>query len=298
MPSEVLALLAAACWASSSLFSAAASGRMGAFAFTRWRMAFASLVLWGAALASGGWRALTGDGLALLAASGLIGIFVGDTALFACMNRLGPRRSGVLFATHSLFSVVLAWLWLGERMAGWQLLGGALLAGGVMTAIALGKRDGESHQWEHTHGRLATGIGLGLLAALGQALATLMLKPLMASAAVDAVTASAVRMSAGFGAHALLWALGLPMTRLQQPLRWQDLCNTFASSGVSMVLGMTLVLKALESGSAGRVGMLSSVSPVLLLPLLWVVYSRRPALGAWCGAVLAVAGCALILGQL
>jgi hypothetical protein len=26
------------------------------------------------------------------------------------MNRLGPRRSGVLFATHAVFSTVLAWL--------------------------------------------------------------------------------------------------------------------------------------------------------------------------------------------
>lgn len=271
---------------------------MGAFAFTRWRMAFASVALWAAALAGGGWQALTGESVALLVASGLVGIFVGDTALFVCMNRLGPRRSGVLFATHSLFSVVLAWLWLGERIAGWQLLGCALLAGGVMMAIALGKREGESHQWENTQGRLATGIALGLLAALGQALATLMLKPLMSSGAVDAITASAVRMSAGFGAHALLWGLGLSITRLKHPLRRQDLLNTFASAGVSMVLGMTLVLKALESGSAGIVAMLSSVSPVLLLPLLWAVYRRRPALGAWCGAVLAVAGCALIFARL
>ena len=295
MPAELMALLAAACWAAASLFSASASARMGAFAFTRWRMAFASVVLWGIALATGGWRDLPGEGVAVLVLSGLIGIFVGDTALFVCMNRLGPRRSGVLFATHSLFSVVLAWLWLGEMIAGWQLLGCALLAGGVMTAIALGKREGESHLWERTHGTLAVGIGLGLLAALGQSVATLMLKPLMSSG-VDAVSASALRMSAGFAAHALLWTLGLRVARAKQPLRWQDLLNTFASAAIAMVLGMTLILKALQTGSAGMVGMFSSVSPVLLLPLLWAAYGRRPALGAWCGAALTVLGCALILG--
>ena len=290
-----MALLAAAAWAASSLFSAAASARMGAFAFTRWRMAFASVVLWGAALATGGWRSLPGEGVALLVLSGLIGIFIGDTALFVCMNRLGPRRSGVLFATHSLFSVVLAWLWLGESIEGWQLLGCALLAGGVMTAIALGKREGESHLWERTQGRLAVGIGLGLLAALGQSVATLMLKPLMSSG-VDAVSASALRMTAGFGAHALLWALGLSVTRVRQAVSWRDIANTFASASFSMVVGMTLILKALQTGSAGMVGMFSSVSPVLLLPLLWMVYKRRPAVGAWGGAVLTVLGCALILG--
>ena len=295
MPAEIMALLAAAFWAASSLFSAAASARMGAFAFTRWRMAFASVVLWGAALVTGGWRSLPGEGVALLVLSGLIGIFIGDTALFVCMNRLGPRRSGVLFASHSLFSVVLAWLWLGESIVGWQLFGCALLAGGVMTAIALGKREGESHLWERTQGRLAVGIGLGLLAALGQSVATLMLKPLM-STGVDAVSASALRMTAGFGAHALLWALGLSVARVRQAVSWRDIANTFASASFSMVVGMTLILKALQTGSAGMVGMFSSVSPVLLLPLLWMVYKRRPAVGAWGGAVLTVLGCALILG--
>ena len=45
LPPESLALLAAATWATASLFSAAASARMGAFAFTRWRMVFAALLL-------------------------------------------------------------------------------------------------------------------------------------------------------------------------------------------------------------------------------------------------------------
>ena len=40
-----------------------------------------------------------------------------------------------------------------------------------------------------------------------------MLKPLMSSG-VDVVSASALRMTAGFGAHALLWALGLGVAGL------------------------------------------------------------------------------------
>jgi len=43
------------------------------------------------------------------------------------------------------------------------------------------------------------------------------------------------------------------------------------------------------------VGIFSSLTPILLLPLLWGVYRRRPAWGARGGAVLAVAGATLIL---
>ena len=127
MQAELLAALAALSWAVGSLFSAAASSRMGAFAFTRWRLFFALTLLWALALFTGQWRTLDSANVALLALSGFIGIFIGDTALFACMNRLGPRRSGVLFATHAIFSTLLAWLFLGETLWGWTLVGGGLL---------------------------------------------------------------------------------------------------------------------------------------------------------------------------
>ena len=293
MRPEALALLAAACWAVSSLFSAPPAQRLGAFAFSRWRMLFASLLLWALALFSGGWRNLDISALGLLALSGLIGIFIGDTALFACMNRLGPRRSGVLFACHALFSGVLAWVWLGEVLWGWALLGSALLVAGVMLAIVWGKRSDEAHQWEQTRGRLAVGVALGLLAALCQSVATLMLKPLM-STGMDAVAASAVRMTLALAAHGVLWGVWRG-ARAQAPLRWSDAGLTFLSAAVAMALGMTLILKAMQGGQAGLVAVLSSVTPIVILPLLWLVYRRRPALGAWWGAALAVCGTVLIL---
>lgn len=291
---EALALVAAACWAIAALFSAPASQRLGAIAFSRWRMLFAALLLWAIALASGGWRSLDASGFGLLALSGLIGIFVGDTALFACMNRLGPRRSGVLFATHALFSAVLAWLFLGESLWGWALVGSGLLVAGVMLAILRGRHSDESHAWEQTLGRLWVGVALGLLAALCQSVATLMLKPLM-STGVDAVAGSAMRMSTAFAAHALLWASGWHLARAQQALRWREAAQVFASAAIAMALGMTLILQAMKHGQAGLVAILSSVAPIVVLPLLWLVYRRRPAWGAWAGAVLAVAGTALVL---
>lgn len=285
--------MAAACWAISSLFSAGPAQRLGAFAFSRWRMLFASLLLWSLALAGGGWRSLDASGFALLALSGLIGIFIGDTALFACMNRLGPRRSGVLFATHALFSACLAWLLLGESLWGWTLVGSGLLVAGVMLAIAWGKREDEAHAWEQVRGALWVGVGLGLLAALCQSVATLMLKPLMSSG-VDAVAASAMRMSTALGAHSLLWLVWRG-ARARAALSLKDATWIFLSAAIAMALGMTLILQAMRHGQAGLVAVLSSVTPVLILPLLWLVYRRRPALGAWVGASLAVTGTALIL---
>ncbi len=294
MSHEWLALTAAACWALGSLISAPASAHLGAFAFTRWRMACASVLLWGVALVSGGWQSLPVNQLWLLALSGIIGILIGDTALFAAMNRLGPRRAGVLFATHALFSAVLAYLFLGERIWGWTLIGSGLLISGVMIAILFGKRSSEQHHWETSSHQFGIGVGLGLLSALCQAVSTLMLKPLMESD-IDAVAASAVRMSTALLCHLLLLWAGFQVAKTQQALTSKVLAMVAFNALLSMGIGMTLILQALKQGDAGMVAMLSSVSPVLLVPLLWLVYRRRPAFGAWLGAALTVGGTILIL---
>lgn len=294
MPFEYLALLAAVCWAVGSLLSATASSHLGAFAFTRWRLACAASMLWLWAYFSGGFSTLALPQLPLLAISALIGILIGDTSLFASMNRLGPRRAGVLFATHAMFSVLLAYLFLGESIWGWTLVGCGLLSSGVMTAIVLGRRAEEQHHWESNQSQLGSGIALGLTSAICQAASTLMLKPLMETE-IDAVSASAVRMTVALLAHLLLFWLGFKVARVYLPMTKKVFAMVFVNAGLSMVIGMTLILQALKTGDAGLVGMLSSVSPVVVVPLLWLVYKRRPALGAWIGASLTVAGTVLIL---
>ncbi len=294
MSYEYLALLAAACWAFGSLLSAQAATHLGAFAFTRYRMLIAMSLLWLLSLLSGSWQTLASAQVLLLILSGAIGIFIGDTALFAAMNRLGPRRAGVLFATHALFSVLLAYFFLGETLWGLTLVGGSLLVGGVMIAIAFGKRKEEQHQWESSQQGLKIGIALALLSALCQAVSTLMLKPLMVQG-LDAIAGSAVRMSTGFALHLLVWLLGWRIAKSYLPLTPKIFGYVFINASLSMVLGMTLILQALKSGDAGMVALFSSVSPVLILPMLWLVYRRRPAWGAWAGAVLTVAGIALLI---
>jgi len=291
---DLFALGAAACWAGASLISVSPSRYLGAFAFTRWRMLMVALMLWAVSLGSGGWRSLQAQSWSVMALSGLIGIFVGDTALFAAMNRLGPRRSGVLFATHAMFGALLGFWLLGERMSMQASWGSALTMAGVISAILLGRDKDDQHAWEADHGHVGVGVALGLLAALCQALGSLIAKPLM-SGDLDPVSASAVRVSVACAAHFILLWFGLPAARAHHSLTLRVLAQTALNGFIAMGVGMTLVLLALQSGDVGMVAILSSVSPVLLLPLLWLRLGRAPAPGAWVGAGLTVLGTALIL---
>ena len=296
MSDDLFALGAAACWALGSLLSAAPARHLGAFAFTRWRMLMVTVMLLVAGCLQGGAGSLTLAGFGLMALSGLIGIFVGDTANFSAMNRLGPRRANVLFATNALFSALLGALVFDERMTPQAVLGGGLTLSGVMIAIVFGRHKSDEHVWEASRGRPAIGIALGLLAALCQAIGALIAKPAMV-AGMDPVAAATVRVAVACTAHFGLFWLGVGAARPTLPPTRRVLARTAASGLVGMALGMTLLLLALQSGDVGMVAILSSVSPILILPLLWFFQGRAPARGAWIGAALTVFGTILILSR-
>ncbi len=289
-----LALGAAACWAVTGLISAPQARHLGAFSFTRWRMGLVFVMLAPVVVLNGAWVGINAAQAGVLVVSGLIGIFIGDTALFASMNRLGPRRTGVLFATHALFSALLGFCLLDERMGTRAVVGGALVIGGVMTAIALGSRKDESHTLGQTRGHLPFGVAMGLVAALCQATGSLIAKPVMA-AGVDPVAATVLRVGATCAAHLVLLWCGAGVARTQGALTVAVLGKVALSGMIGMGLGMSLILLALQHGNVGLVGILSSVSPVLVLPLLWWRLGRAPAQGAWWGAGLTVLGTVLVL---
>jgi len=294
MSNDLFALAAAACWAVGSMLSVTPARQLGAFAFTRWRMLMVAVMLWAVTLTFTGIQAITLMQFSLIALSGLIGIFIGDAALFSAMNRLGPRRSGILFSTHALFSALLGFIIFNERMSLQTTLGGFLTISGVMIAIMYGRRKQEEHSWEANDGHPGIGIALGILAALCQSVGILIAKPVMATS-FDPILASAIRVSvACFGYFVLVW-FGVKAMRSKQPLTPRVLGQTALSGLVGMALGMTFLLWALRLGDVGMVAILSSVTPILVLPLLWIFLRRPPAKGAWIGAIISVIGTALIL---
>jgi drug/metabolite transporter (DMT)-like permease len=293
-PYDLFALGAAVCWAVGSVMSVTPARHLGAFAFTRWRMAMVAVMLWTVVAFQGTWGSFDVHAWGVMAVSGLVGIFIGDTALFSAINRLGPRRAGVLFATHAAFSAALGFVWLDERMSLQAFAGAVLTMAGVMTAILLGRHKGETHEWEADRGHVGVGVALALVAALCQAVGSLIAKPVMALQ-VDPVMASAVRVTVATAAHGVLLMSGFAAARATQAPTMRVLGQTALNGFIAMGIGMTLVLLALEKGDVGMVAILSSVSPILVLPLLWFQLKRAPALGAWVGATLTVAGTALIL---
>lgn len=316
MIANMAALGAALCWAAGGLIAIGPVRVLGSIAFNRVRLTIVAIALLIATTLMGGWQTLDTGSALTLALSGLLGIVVGDMALFWSLSRLGPRRNVVIYAANAPLTALLAYALLGEALGPWTVLGVALVTLGVMLAVAL--RSGSTHSWEAIQGSLLAGVSVCLLAAVGQAAGSIIAKPVMAAGA-DPIASAAVRvttaalMFTAIGALSAIRGGGAAMAGGEMPggrfggmlggmllprgLTPKLMLQIAGNGLLGVGLGMTLLLVGLAHGNAGVVATLSALSPVLILPMMWLLTGQRPALGAWVGAAVAVAGVALIVNR-
>jgi drug/metabolite transporter (DMT)-like permease len=271
------------------------NGRVDVFRLARWNM-LSTLAMTGAAsLAVGGWRGLAAWQAALLAASSLFGIIIATTAYYATIYAAGPRNTALLFSLASPFALLLGYFVLGETIIWRQAFGILLVLCGIV--LAIGRPQPQTALRLEPPAPKAgvpwRGIGLGVLTAAGQAVGSLLARPAMA-AGVEPFTAMAVR--SGVAAVFFSGLAMLPLAALHRPYRFalRDLGTSMAAAFVGTGLGMSLLMAALAHGNVGTVSTLSSMTPVVILPMVWVRSGIAPPRTAWAGAFLAVAGTALI----
>jgi drug/metabolite transporter (DMT)-like permease len=290
---ELAALGAATCWALTGMIAPVPAGHLGALAFNRLRQVFGTLFLALYIMVSGAWQSLTWDMMPLLVTSGLLGIFVGDSLLFTALNRLGPRRAGILFAFNAPLAALLGWSFLGETLSLTAVAGIAVTATGIALAILFGHRGKSAVGSEAIKGSLAVGVAIGLGAALGQALGIIIARPLM-QAGLDPFLASLVRVAVAAACLSVLLQMPIESVKAEAPLNGRIAAYTACVGFLGLGVGMTLLLFALSGGKTGIISTLSATTPVIILPMLWAKTGIRPATGAWVGAGLVVVGMALL----
>lgn len=287
--SEVLAIGAATCIALSGMLISELTGKVQVLRLARWQMVAAFIMTALAALVTGGWHTLNQQALVYLALSSLFGIMIASTTYFATIYSIGPRSTALLFSLTSPFALVLGYAFLGETISAQQGLGIALVIAGIVLAIGLpgGGKDGAIKKivW--------SGIVLGVITAFGQALGSLFARPAMAMG-VEPFAAMAVRSALAAVFFLLLALLPLPALRGPHVFSRRSLIIAVVAAFFGTGLGMSLLMAALASGKVGIVSTLSSMTPVVILPMVWLRSGKAPPLLAWLGAALAVTGTAFI----
>ena len=288
---ELAALGTATCWATTGLIAADAVRALGPFHFNLIRQLFVTAILAVIVLAAGLWTGLDLATFGVLAVSGVIGILVGDTFNFAAVGRIGPRRTGAIFALNAPMAALMGWAFLAEALPMQAVLGIAVTVAGVALAI-LGRPRADAHRFEAVQGTFLVGIGFALLAGMGQAAGALIARPVM-TAGLDPYLASLIRVGASGLTMGVLAATPFAPVAPKTYGR-AALILTAATAIIGLLVGMTLFLYALQGSKTGIIATLSATTPVIILPLLWLRTGQRPSGLSVCGAALAVAGLALI----
>ena len=292
--SHLLSLAAALSWTLASLFGHQPAVTFGSLHFNRIRMVVSAVLLAIMMIATNNsWFLPEAFWLPTLA-SALVGVVIGDFFLFVTMRRLGPRRTGILFAANAPLAAVLGWLFLSEPLSLFKVLAIFLGFCGICLAIIYGKRRDLLHVWETVTQPLWIGVGAGFIAALGQAGGVLLLRPIM-EAGGDPMMASLIRVSAAACFFWMIWPFSPSKMAF---VVYKDLKLWFfiaANSFFGLSFGVYLLLAALETGHVADVTILSSFGPVMILPFVWYQTRMRPAWGAWAGAGLVVLSSALLV---
>ncbi len=280
-----VALLSASSWALGSILWRRIGDELPSAAMNLARTSIGAAFLLAAAPAVvlGG---IDGRTLALLSASGLLGIALGDTFFFQALMRMGPRRASLMGPLNTAAIVLSAALFLGERP------GPAAWAGIVLTTTGVGWVLRERFRGREETGLLPGGIRYGLLSVLCTAAAILLAKAGLA--AVPALRAAWIRLAAGAAGLALWGASRSQLGSWVEPLRKGALLARLAvASAVVVFGGFWLSLVALKHLDAAVATTLSSTAPLFVLPMSAVLSGERPSVRAVLGAAVAVGGVAL-----
>ncbi len=263
-------------------------------------------------LAHGFGEGLGGGGFLYFFLSGVVGFGLGDIGGFYALPRIGSRLT-VLLAQCGAVPVagIAEWLWLGTTIS-WPQLGAiSLILAGIVLAVAPRGLPPASRP------AFIAGLGFGLLAAFGQGMgAALSRKAYAAAAALGTWTEpqgvlASIWMGATTGYQRLvggallivafyLLSLRIPAWRTvpRQPhgaaTPAAKLRLVLLNAAAGPVFGIICFQWALATTPGAIVQPIVAMTPLVVMPLAWIFEGDRPAPRAVAGALISVAGVALL----
>ncbi len=286
-------MLSALAWATVGVVMAFLARSMDPFAIVAVRLLLGSLFLSPILLVmaiGGGLGTLPVGAVALLVASGVVSLGIGDSLYVASLPHIGVSRAHPISITlFPLFTFIVAATWLGEVITPSTLAGSALIIVGVILVVLSGKAK-LRHPVPASHS--SRGILLVVVAAALWAAGFGFLK--LAVFDVNPATAGYVRLLSGG-----LFLLGFMLFR-KRPLRlqrrsgWQWASLVWIGLMTAFSTGLLVVL-AVKYAGAAKVSVLTSTSPLFALPLAFLFLGERINWRTGLGTALAITGTYLVL---
>jgi drug/metabolite transporter (DMT)-like permease len=298
---EIAAVLVSVLWTTCSILFAAAGRRIGALSVNAYRIAMAVGLLGAAHLIRFGTLAppATDAQWLYLGLSGIIGLALGDFGYFGALVLIGPRRGVLLMALAPIWSSIMAYVILGEVLGSWTILGIAVTLTGVTMVVV--EREDERDENAIPRRRKIYGVLSGLGGSLGQGLGLVVSKYGMMVAGgegagpLNPLSATLVRMVI---AAAFVWVVVVLSGKLPLVLRMRRdggaILRTLGGAVSGPFAGVWLSMVAITYAQAGVAATLMALMPVMVIPVVRLIYGEKTSARGVAGACTAVVGVAIL----
>ena len=248
---------------------------------------------------------LQGRGLPWYLLSGAVGFGMGDIGLFAALPRIGSRLTALMVqCLASPIAAAMEWLWLGTRPTGLDLLCGAVILAGVGVAVAPEpRRPVAPHPPSPEEARRRReGVLFGGLAAVGQAGGAVISRKAYflthgAGGQIDGGTAAYQRALGGLAivTAAYLASRHGPRSSPRPAAPWRAAWPWIVVNAlVGATIGVSFYQRALATTPSAIVLPIVALTPLIVVPLAFVLEHERPSLRSLLGGALAVAAAAAL----
>jgi len=173
-------------------------------------------------------------------------------------------------------------------------------AGVRLEGVEMRKRLEHTHLGHHTDRKLFLGITFGFVGAIGQGLGFVLAKYGMSEAGgsgsdLDPLSATLIRMVA---ACIFIWICVIVTRNLRAVLSKRNeqkaLKQAFGGAVFGPFLGVWMSMVAVSYAMAGVAATLMSLMPVIVIPVIWILYGVKTNMRGVLGAFIAVIGVAIL----
>ncbi len=289
---ELAALGTAVCWTLNAIAFESAGKRVGSLSVNYIRLVIAFILLSVTSFFARGLALpvdATGHAWFWLSISGLTGFVLGDIFLFEAFVQIGSRISLLIMSAAPPIAALAGFLIMGERLAPLNLLGMFLTMIGISLVI-LSRSPGETKMKLN---RPVKGLIFASLGALGQAFGLIFSKLGMGS--YNPLAAVQVRQIAAVLAFTVMISGRRKWPEIRAAFNHKQALGAIAIGAVlGPFIGVTLSLVALQHTAAGIVSSLTSISPVLIIPLSIGIFKERVQPREILGAFVSILGVVLL----
>lgn len=224
-----------------------------------------------------------------MGASGIVGFTIGDSFFFEALVLIGARLATLVMLLAPIFSSILGWVILGEKLTCYQILAILITTGGIAWVILEKRNDGNLIERIYVKG-----IICGIMGAFCQAVG-LLLSKIGLTGGFAPISANLMRLIAASITMGIVAIIrGAMISDINKMRNKKALVAILIGAMLGPVTGVILSLVAITYANIGIASTLMQLTPIILLPIDYYFFNAVITIRAVSGTSIAIAGAALL----